>query len=88
MNIIPGNDDFTARSHNLRTAEVVASIACPTFVICMCIMLVIWFYQRRKSQLPTYNGVNSEDNRSIEIPPGMSLNALSDISTGTVKEVL
>ncbi|KAK3751833.1 hypothetical protein QZH41_001037 [Actinostola sp. cb2023] len=76
------NGEMKNGSRSLSTAEVAAIIACPMFVICMFIMLIIWFYQRRKSQLPMYGGVHSEDD--IDIPTGMSLHdALTDISTGS-----
>lgn len=82
--LFPDNEDFRKGGRSLSTAEVAAIIACPMFIICMLIMLIIWFYQRRKSQLPTYNGVNSEENHSVEIPPGMSIHTLSDFSTGNL----
>jgi len=85
--VVQENGEMKNGHRSLSTAEVAAIIACPMFVICMFIMLIIWFYQRRKSQLPMYGGVHSEDD--IDIPTGMSLHdALTDISTGKRHSVL
>ena len=47
-------------------------------------MLIILWCQRRniRQNMSTYEGVHSDENHTIEIPPGLTLNALSDISTG------